>query len=75
MTEKLGFIDQTYSSEDSKYDFKAIYKDMNMMFTWKDKKVNGSNVDGLAEMYNDQLKEKNYLLAINNIFFGNIILL
>ena len=75
MTEKLGFIDQTYSSEDSKYDFKAIYKDMNMMFTWKDKKVYGSNVDGLAEMYNDQLKEKNYLLAINNIFFGNIILL
>ena len=75
MTEKLGFIDQTYSSEDSKYDFKAIYKDMNMMFTWKDKKVYGSNVDGLAEMYNDQLKGKNYLLAINNIFFGNIILL
>ena len=75
MTEKLGFIDQTYSSEDSKYDFKAICKDMNMMFTWKDKKVYGSNVDGLAEMYNDQLKEKNYLLAINNIFFGNIILL
>ena len=74
MTEKLGFIDQTYSSEDSKYDFKAIYKDMNMMFTWKDKKVYGSNVDGLAEMYNDQLKEKNYLLAINNIFFGNILL-
>ena len=45
------------------------------MFIWKDKKVCGSNVDGLAEMYNDQLKEKHYLLAINNIFFGNIILL
>ena len=48
---------------------------MSMMFIWKDKKVCGSNVDGLAEMYNDQLKEKHYLLAINNIFFGNIILL
>ena len=75
MTEKLCFIDQTYSSEDSKYDLKTIYKDMSMMFIWKDKKVCGSNVDGLAEMYNDQLKEKHYLLAINNIFFGNIILL
>ena len=45
------------------------------MFIWKDKKFYGSNVDGLAEMYNDELREKNYALAINKIFYGNIILL
>ena len=28
------------------------------MFIWKDKKFYGSNVDGLAEMYNDELKGK-----------------
>ena len=27
-----------------------------MMFTWKDKKLYGSNVDGLAEMHNNILK-------------------
>ena len=29
---------------------------MNMMLIWKDKKFYESNVDGLAEMYNDKLK-------------------
>ena len=72
MTEKLDFIDQTYSFEASKYDFKTIYKDMNMMFTWKDKKFYGSNANGVAEMYNDILKEKKYYpLAINDIFYGS----
>ena len=48
---------------------------MNMVLIWKDKKLYGSNVDRLAEMYNDRLKKKKYLLAIKNIFYGNIILL
>ena len=63
MTEKLDFIDQTYSSEASKYDFKTIYRDMNMIFIWKDKKFYGSNADGLAEMYNDKLKGKKLSLS------------
>ena len=29
-----------------------------MMFIWKDGQFNGSNVDGLAEIYNDSLKTK-----------------
>ena len=31
---------------------------MNMVLIWKDKKLYGSNVDRLAEMYNDRLKKK-----------------
>ena len=31
---------------------------MNMMFTWKNQRFYGSNVDDLAEIYNDKLKEK-----------------
>ena len=75
MTEKIDFIDQTYRSEASKHDFKTTYRDMNMVLIWKDKKLYGSNVDRLAEKYNDRLKKKKYLLAIKNIFYGNIILL
>ena len=76
LIEKLDFIDQTYSFEASKHDFKTIYKDMNMMFIWKDQKFYRSNANGLAEMYNDILKEKKYYpLAINDIFYGNNILL
>ena len=63
MTEKLDFIDQTDSSKASEYDFKTIYRDMNMIFTWKDQKFYGNNVDGLAEMYNDKLKEKTLSLS------------
>ena len=48
---------------------------MNMIFIWKDKKLYGSNADGLAGMYNDKLKGKNYPLVINTIFYGNIIFL
>ena len=33
------------------------------MFIWKDKKFYGSNVDDLAEMYNDKLKEKKISLS------------
>ena len=33
------------------------------MFIWKDKKFYGSNVDGLAEMYNDELKGKKLCLS------------
>ena len=69
---KLDFLDQTCSSEASKRDFKTIDRDMHMMFIWKDKRFYGSNVDGLAEMYNEKLKGKNPL-AIKNIFNGNII--
>ena len=36
LTEKLDFIDQTYSSAASKYEFKTIYRDINMMLIWKD---------------------------------------
>ena len=61
LTEKLDFMDQTYSSEALKYDFKTIYIDMNTMFVWKDKKFYGGNVDGLAEMCNDKLKGKKIL--------------
>ena len=50
-------MDQTYSSEASKYDFKTIHIDMNTMFVWKDKKLYGSNVDGLAETCNDKGKK------------------
>ena len=76
MIEKLDFIDQTYSFEASKYDFKTIYKDMNTMFIWKDQKFYRSNANGLAEIYNDILKEKKYYpYAVNDTFYGNNILL
>ena len=52
-----------------KYDFKTIYRDMNMMFIWKDKKF-----WPCRNVYSDKGK-KYYPLAINNIFYGNIILL
>ena len=63
LTEKLDFMDQTYSSEALKYDFKTIYIDMNTMFVWKDKKFYGGNVDGLAEMCGDKLKGKKFSLS------------
>ena len=63
MTEKIDFIDQTYSSEASKHDFKTTYRNMNMVLIWKDKKLYGSNVDRLAEMYNDRLKKKKISLS------------
>ena len=58
LTEKRGFIEHSYSLHASKYDCKSLYGDLNMMFIWKDGQFNGSNVDGLAEIYNDSLKTK-----------------
>lgn len=34
---------------------------MNMIFTWRDGKCYGGNVDGLVEMYKDILKKKRVL--------------
>ena len=31
LTEKLDFVKQNYSSDISKYDFKSIYRDINMI--------------------------------------------
>ena len=58
LTEKLDVIEQTYSSDATKYDFRSIYRDMNMMFIWRDGKYYGSNVDNLLKTYNDVLKKK-----------------
>ena len=60
-SEKLDFIEQSYSSAASKYDFKTLYRYFNMMFIWRDGQFYGSNVDGLAEIYNDSLKGKKLL--------------
>ena len=49
---------------------------MNTMFIWKDQKFYRSNANGLAEIYNDILKEKKYYpYAVNDTFYGNNILL
>ena len=40
-----------------------------MMFIWKDQRFYGSNAAGLAEMYNDKLKEKKAALSNKHILW------
>ena len=54
LTEKLDFIEH---ADISKYDFKALYWNMNMTFTWKDRQFYVSPT-GFIEQYNEALKKK-----------------
>ena len=65
LTEKLYLIEKTYSSKALKCDFKTIYGDLKLIFIWKDGRFYGSNIDRLAEMHNDKLKEKR-LVSLSN---------
>ena len=54
LTEKLNFVEQSYTWNKTKFDFKALYRDMNMIFVYIDGEFFGSSV-GYVEQYNEFL--------------------